>query len=416
MKQVIIAGKWDDLDTVNDARTSIGGYHGWTPIVAQFMKIYPVATAGTLRNFRVRLTNSAGAPKIPDTGATITFTVRKDAVDTSLSVTITGPNYEAQDLVNEIAFSGGGLVDIACTNSGQGFALYALWSFEFEADAANTSIYFCSGGPWYKNQPAGYATLSPDCSNPQTLSEAEAQQVIAAPGKIKNLYLGLSKAPGVGADAYRLTLRVNGVSTALTVTVSGTSTSGSDLVNEVSVVAGDLVCWYEEPLNVPADSVNARIGFAFEADDAESLFINGYTSALNTGAVRYFPLSHNIRSWDADEYKARQFVQVMKVEKMRFRVSAAPGAGMSWIFTVRKNGADTDLVVTISGTDTTGSDLAHSVTFANDDYVNLSATPSGTPTAAAAYWGAAQVQAQDIVARKGSMVLDQLIYQHTERM
>lgn len=67
-----------------------------------------------------------------------------------------------------------------------------------------------------------------------------------------------------------------------------------------------------------------------------------------------------------------------------FRVSleAAPGVGNSRTFTLYKNDNPTAITVTISGTDTTGQDSAHSVDVSSGDHLYLLTAVTGTPTAA----------------------------------
>ena len=75
-------------------------------------------------------------------------------------------------------------------------------------------------------------------------------------------------------------------------------------------------------------------------------------------------------------------------------VSAAPGAAKSWVFTVRKNGADQALTCTISGaSSTSASDVANTFTAAAGDEIEIKVAPSGTPTAAKAEWSAELVSA-----------------------
>jgi hypothetical protein len=65
---------------------------------------------------------------------------------------------------------------------------------------------------------------------------------------------------------------------------------------------------------------------------------------------------------------------------LRISLVTAPGASKSRTFTVRKNGVATSAVVTISGTDTTGS-WSGSVDFAAGDLISLESVPTGTPAA-----------------------------------
>lgn len=67
---------------------------------------------------------------------------------------------------------------------------------------------------------------------------------------------------------------------------------------------------------------------------------------------------------------------------LRISLGAAPGSGKSYTFRLRVNGSNTNIVVTISDTDTTGVDSSNTATVSAGDIVSFSCTPSGTPTAA----------------------------------
>jgi hypothetical protein len=70
-------------------------------------------------------------------------------------------------------------------------------------------------------------------------------------------------------------------------------------------------------------------------------------------------------------------------------VENAPGAGASWTFTVRKNGANTALGCQISGAATqTCSDTTDSVSFVAGDLISVIVTSAGGPTNARGQWTA----------------------------
>ena len=69
--------------------------------------------------------------------------------------------------------------------------------------------------------------------------------------------MDLVTAPGVGASA-TVTLRKNGVNTALTCTISGTATSCSDTTNSVTYADGDVLAVIYNEAGGPA---NSRIKF-----------------------------------------------------------------------------------------------------------------------------------------------------------
>lgn len=69
------------------------------------------------------------------------------------------------------------------------------------------------------------------------------------------------------------------------------------------------------------------------------------------------------------------------VHDAQVRLSAGPGAGITWTYTLVKNVTATAVVITVSGTNTTGSDNTHTVTFAPGDTCAWQASFSATPAA-----------------------------------
>lgn len=67
------------------------------------------------------------------------------------------------------------------------------------------------------------------------------------------------------------------------------------------------------------------------------------------------------------------------ITNLYITIDAAPTAGKSWTFTVRKNGADTGIVVTIADAATTGSS-ANNFTVVAGDLISVSQVSSGTPS------------------------------------
>lgn len=69
--------------------------------------------------------------------------------------------------------------------------------------------------------------------------------------------------------------------------------------------------------------------------------------------------------------------------------SAPPGAGDSYIHTLRLNGGDTTTVVTISGAVDDDGFIVNTVPFVAGDFVDIESEPTGSPLAVALYWGLA---------------------------
>jgi hypothetical protein len=69
-------------------------------------------------------------------------------------------------------------------------------------------------------------------------------------------------------------------------------------------------------------------------------------------------------------------------------VNAAPGGTNSWVFTVRKNGANQAVTCTVSGSNQSCSDLTHTTTFAQGDVITIQVTTPNHPAVASAQWTA----------------------------
>jgi len=73
--------------------------------------------------------------------------------------------------------------------------------------------------------------------------------------------------------------------------------------------------------------------------------------------------------------------QAMIVKALSIRLANAPGTGNSVTWTVRKNGSNTAIAVTITDTNTTGLFNSASVNFAAGDLISISQVPSGANSA-----------------------------------
>ncbi len=72
-------------------------------------------------------------------------------------------------------------------------------------------------------------------------------------------------------------------------------------------------------------------------------------------------------------------------------IEAAPGVGSSWTFTIRKNGVDTAVACTVTGTGAANqkcSDTTHSVVFAAGDLISVRESSTGAPATGAGQWTA----------------------------
>jgi len=141
---------------------------------------------------------------------------------------------------------------------------------------------------------------------------------------------------------------------------------------------------------VTAEALYAgMIDFSTTSVSEPAFIIGGGTGGnnLENNQVNYVPMFNADRS--RDEIDVRQYMPVAgTISNFYVTLDGSPGSGNSYTFLVRKNGADTPVTCTISETDTTGSDLTNSVSFAAGDYISIMVTPASNPTAAAMSWTA----------------------------
>jgi|GEM_PF-2212471 len=144
--------------------------------------------------------------------------------------------------------------------------------------------------------------------------------------------------------------------------------------------------------NVTTDALYAGMIKLSTTSASESAFIIGGgtgttgTNKLSKTATNYVAM-FNAGVNDV-ESAVIQFISVAgTVSSFRVNMDGSPGGGQ-YSFVVRKNGVNTLLTCTVSGTETTGSDLSHSVLFAVGDYISIMVTPASNPTSAAMGWTA----------------------------
>ena len=377
---MIFGGGYNTLDdTLTEYESLISG-GGWNTVEKFIYKI--ISTGGKIKWLRIVLSGAPGA------GKKYTFTLMLNGAPTALTFDIADAATSGSDMVNEVAVSGGDTVSIRCVPTGTPTVRYAYWTCVFEGDNAKESLIL--GGTYFDVDRTNieYAQVM-GATSFHTVTENNFRQVCPTAGVIKNLYVLLSEDPGTAPEAYRFTLRRNGISQALTVTITADNVLGIDLVNTVNVVAGDVLTLMIEPLNSPVENPYACWGMTFVADvDGESIVLGGSYDPLDNAATEYNQLTcFEGLPWIVNENERYMLGQTCTVMKLYMLLSAAPGAGNKYDFTIRTALADSNVVAKVEGANITGNSGALNDTVADDDYVDLKVVPDDTPDAANAYWG-----------------------------
>jgi len=343
-----------------------------------------VAVDGKLSHLRFRASAAPGADK------SWTFTIYKNDIATNLAVTIADDATTGEDTIHPISVSAGDRILILSTPSNTPAIAYVSGCMRFTG-SGNQSIFGVSSPNPLNNGATEYSNVHGQNTS-WDATESLRRQVIGASGTISDLHVRLFQAdPGTSPDAYRFTLRKGGASQTLTVTITADDTTGSDTEHSFHVDAGDILTIMCEPLEGPANTPRASFGWCFTADnDNEFPTIAGGDSNMDEAKTKYAQISvcenSMFRWWNTETLACNGNLDAMTVKALYMTLSAAPGAGNKYDFTLRKNSQDTEIAFAISDSDTEGSDTGTVIVEAGD-YLALETDPDSLPTEVAALYG-----------------------------
>lgn len=149
-------------------------------------------------------------------------------------------------------------------------------------------------------------------------------------------------------------------------------------------------------VQVQADFENLDIGFTAplveDVDGVVTVAVGtmlaggGGSTALGTGSTEFLQ-PNGIAAPDATEANRQMLVgKACTAKNLRVKLATAPGSGKSRTVTLRKNGADTLLTLSIADAATTGFNTSDEVSLAVDDVISIETTPTGTPAASLVYF------------------------------
>lgn len=208
-----------------------------------------------------------------------------------------------------------------------------------------------------------------------TTTEAQMQLKIPKAGYLKNGVIRITSNTRNGNTVY--TLRKNSADTAMTMTVP-TTTSGvfKDTTNFISIADNDLVCW-KSVLGGTTGTLtpqSSHIEYETSTDNfitATEMSISYTYTAGVAGTYYEFLGGNSAQALTEAQSKIKFGIDDYNANSMRVYIITNTRAVISTV-TLRKNGADTALTVSIPAS-TTGqfSDTVNSVSLALDDELNL---------------------------------------------
>ncbi len=368
----VIAGRHTVISTNNPVLSTSGG-------TSQTIST-PMPVAGSFTNYNVKLTTAPGV------GNTRTFTLHKNDSATTITLTISGTATTNSDTTHSVSYSAGDTLRWVLANTGSPAATQVIYSLEFTPTTPDVSVYGWSSAAVLTN---GFA--APFQGEGFVTAQFPATQVVACPGTITDLRWRVGTAPG-GVTSRTATIFLNNVAQDgtggtpnTTTTITGAATSAAASFS-LAVVAGDVVTVKQTISGVPAG-----ITWSCGAIALLATFPNQYQfSAVRTGSTTTTKFQWPVGQGASDSATETDVDQIggtngTSIGGMYVVLSGAPSAGKSWTLTLRKNGGDTGLAVTVADAATTGfASVSPEISLTASDTWSIKVTSSGSPGAPSA--------------------------------
>jgi hypothetical protein len=354
-----------------------------TPTATETARLQVVPAAFTLQNFFVSVTTAPGAAA---SGKQYVYTVRKNQVDTAITVTLFETATTGLYSGAGVSFAAGDTISIGITPTNTP-TVPALINWNIQANSGGTHFSPLLGGAHVSTGLSTSITsfnqlIGSNAGATWNATETNVQMIVPCGGTIDKLYVVADAVAGTG-KTWALSLVKNGVATALTASITGnTVKTGNDTVNSFSVVAGDTLSIQAVPTSTPTVS---RIcwGVKFTpTNPGETFFGFGNPTAASTTATQYeFPLGAGNGAYSGTESTRQVMPGQSTLTAFYLLLGTAPGGATTRTLTLRRGAVATPLTVQLTSTATTGNITGQSVGLSQTDLVSLQSAETGTPAA-----------------------------------
>ena len=334
----------------------------------------------SISQFSVELTTTT-----PGTGKSFAFTLMKNGVATSVTVTISDANLTASDSTHNVVFEAGDTICIRSVPSGTpGAPANIRWSFLVDTLGRPEYFYFKTYGA--PNATSRYYSSIQHSGRGYTSAASFVQNFsyFAQNAKVTEMYIGVRTAPGAGKSIVFSLYKNSAEEASSQVTISGTNKIGSITGLSISLSQGDNLQISSLPSGTPTvDHVQTTVVIR-PSTDGEFSTTSVSMNLGNTGTQWNRPfMTVSNTSTAADDTNTKEISPPNFTYSIKgfYVVSAvAPGAGTGYVLTLRKNGADTAITCTLSDANKTVSDTTHLVYAESNDKFSIKSTLSGAPT------------------------------------
>ena len=375
MRQVIFGGGVINNTTLTGSAFALAGTYENLAGNDNDLLDTPVAASGAFGKFRIKMQTVHASSR--------SFTFLNVNTSASVTVVVAAGATVGTDDISTLAFTAGDFLRVTLP-SHSAAPTSASWSLEFNGNTANQAIF--GGGIVKINNLPGAGTIY---FNPVMVTDVygtvETDRYFYAPTNftIKSFYVrvrednGASNSGGTGTRAF--VVMVNGVAQSSS-TVTFTPTDGDLNVTGLSipVVTGDRITIRLTTVGTVGTSRKCTWGMMYSPTiDGESIVggRSGVALSNTNGANQYVWLSGDNDTSTFGSTTEADYVMVMNrdvvVKNFSLRIASAPGTSQFRQFTIRNNGADSAKTILIGNTDTSGSDTANALSFADGDLVDI---------------------------------------------
>ena len=357
----------------------------------------PISEPGSFSNLVVL------APLSYQTHPAFTITVLKNGVATALTTSLLGTDTQNSDTTHTFTVVEGDDFSVQLSGSAVGSPGYDIFVVcDFTPDDADTSIYgipavaqsVTNQHGWVGGALGNGTFQTWDFTSPSSLTAySNTYSIASSPGNITRLDLKSFRTPGV--LVWKAWIRLNkviqdgtGGTVDTTVTLTEPATSAFSTFT-LPIVEADHVEIAIELITGTAVFATANIaaGCKFvSSNPGEFMFCGGDNNARSNTAENFTYTGTQQLATPEARVQVPIGINGLNVEGI-YVEHAIPGApGKGWIDTVRKNGVNTVVTVTVEDQETTGF-IRTPVSFVYGDLIDIGYNPFGTPNNSQFHWG-----------------------------
>jgi hypothetical protein len=342
---------------------------GYTAMITtdEDRNITVVPMACTISNLKIYTQNSSASPV--DYSAVITL--RKNKVDTALTVTVTEGDLGegVEDTTHSVSFSAGDLISIKIVTEHFNGGYYSH-IFEYSLKVVPTTSDECMMHGSCEFAREVLFTDLPIFGFSEDNSHSM-KPIAPVDMTIKNLYAKVNTAPGTGENVI-LTLYKNGSPTSLTVTIAGTNTT-ANYATDISVSAGDELYFVMTSGSENPGYYSLSMGAKY-IPSTSGRFVFQQTMVLDAASTSVKNcLSGKADSTVVSTYEPISWTGALTIKSLYLSLaSSCSSLGIDSVTaTLRKNGTDTSLTKTLTGATTSGN-YATDITVGANDIMSVS--------------------------------------------